>query len=88
MTRILSAKGSMRAQTVMWIWLLCQTGLFRPAFYDIFMTAQELAEGLDWEIDLIDFNQANTVFKTQIVGHSSCFWIDVLWKDNTLLCVV
>jgi predicted nucleotidyltransferase len=36
--------------------------------YDIFMTAQQLADKLHREVDLIDFHQASTVFQSQIVG--------------------
>lgn len=35
--------------------------------YDLFMIAQELAVKLDRDIDLIDLNQASTVFQAQIV---------------------
>lgn len=35
--------------------------------YKIFMVAQELASSLNCDIDLIDLNQASTVFQAQIV---------------------
>lgn len=38
-----------------------------PPPYDIFMTAQELADHLKREVDLVDFRQASTVFQTQII---------------------
>ncbi len=37
--------------------------------YDVFMVAQELSELLGREVDLVDFRQASTVFKAQIVGY-------------------
>ena len=36
--------------------------------YDLFVHAQELADVLGREVDLVDFRQASTVFKAQIVG--------------------
>lgn len=36
--------------------------------YELFMKAQELAEKLGREVDLVDFLKASTVFKAQIVG--------------------
>src|SRR5690554_618356 len=36
--------------------------------YDLFMLAQGLADMLKREVDLIDFKQASSVFKAQIVG--------------------
>lgn len=35
--------------------------------YDLFMMAQELAEKLEREVDLIDLSQASTVFQAQII---------------------
>jgi predicted nucleotidyltransferase len=35
--------------------------------YDIFMMSQELASKLNTDVDLIDFNHANTVFQAQII---------------------
>lgn len=35
--------------------------------YDLFMMAQELAEKVKREVDLIDLNQASTVFQAQII---------------------
>jgi predicted nucleotidyltransferase len=37
--------------------------------YDIFMIAQDLADQLKREVDLLDFNQASTVFQAQIVAN-------------------
>ena len=39
---------------------------FEP--YDLFIIAQELAAILDRDVDLIDLNEASTVFQAQIVG--------------------
>ncbi len=36
--------------------------------YDLYMSAQHLADKLQREVDLIDFRQASTVFQAQIVG--------------------
>ena len=36
--------------------------------YDIFMIAQEIADLIKREIDLIDLNKASTVFRAQVVG--------------------
>jgi predicted nucleotidyltransferase len=36
--------------------------------YEVFMRAQELAELLGRDVDLIDLNRASTVFKAQIIG--------------------
>lgn len=37
--------------------------------YELFMVAQEMAEILGREVDLIDFQKASTVFQAQIVGN-------------------
>jgi predicted nucleotidyltransferase len=37
--------------------------------YQIFMIAQQLASKLNFDVDLINLNEASTVFKSQIVGH-------------------
>jgi uncharacterized protein len=39
-----------------------------PDPYEIFMIAQELASKLQRDVDLIDLNQASTVFQAQIVS--------------------
>ncbi|MCX7904371.1 MAG: nucleotidyltransferase domain-containing protein [Caloramator sp.] len=36
--------------------------------YDIFMLAQELADILKRDVDLVDLNKASTVFKVQIIS--------------------
>ncbi|HEX3047776.1 MAG TPA: nucleotidyltransferase domain-containing protein [Bacillota bacterium] len=36
--------------------------------YEVFMRAQELAELLGRDVDLIDLNKASTVLKAQIIG--------------------
>jgi predicted nucleotidyltransferase len=40
--------------------------IFSP--YTLFIKAQELADKLGREVDLVDFQEASTVFKAQIVG--------------------
>ncbi|MDG5788874.1 nucleotidyltransferase domain-containing protein [Evansella sp. AB-P1] len=35
--------------------------------YELFMTSQELASKINRNVDLIDLNQANTVFQAQII---------------------
>jgi len=38
------------------------------AAYDIFLVAQQVAELVGREVDLVDFREASTVFQAQIVG--------------------
>ncbi|HEY0827595.1 MAG TPA: nucleotidyltransferase domain-containing protein [Bacilli bacterium] len=39
--------------------------------YELFMVAQEMAGVLGREVDLIDFQKANTVFQAQIIGNGA-----------------
>ncbi len=39
--------------------------------YDIFLVAQQVAELVGREVDLVDFREASTVFQAQIVGAGS-----------------
>lgn len=41
---------------------------FNLSQYDIFMLAQELADILKRDVDLVDLNKASTVFKVQIIS--------------------
>lgn len=42
--------------------------------YEIFMIAQELADILKREVDLIDLKNASTVFKAQVVGNGEVIY--------------
>ncbi|WP_094549324.1 type VII toxin-antitoxin system MntA family adenylyltransferase antitoxin [Petroclostridium xylanilyticum] len=42
--------------------------------YHVFMIAQELADTLGREVDLIDLNKASTVFKAQIVANGKVIY--------------
>src|SRR5690554_988804 len=61
-----AAKQQLRENSDIDIAFLSQTS-YSP--YEIFMKAQELADLLGRDVDLIDFRQASTVFKAQIVSH-------------------
>jgi len=60
-----AAKKTMRADSDVDLAFMAEK---TPSPYDIFMMAQQLAGDLGREVDLIDFNQASTVFKAQILG--------------------
>jgi len=60
-----AAKGRMREDSDIDIAFLSESKL---TSYDIFLAAQELADRLKSEVDLIDFQQASTIFKAQIVN--------------------
>jgi len=44
--------------------------------YQFFLIAQELAEALGREVDLIDLSQASTVFVAQVVGNSEILYCE------------
>lgn len=44
--------------------------------YEVFMAAQELADLLKKEVDLVDLARANTVFRAQVIGNGKVIWDD------------
>lgn len=60
-----AAKGTMRPDSDVDLAFMSET-TYSP--YDLFIIAQGLANLLDRDVDLIDFYQASSVFKAQIVG--------------------
>lgn len=60
-----AAKGKLRPDSDIDIAILTENS-YTP--YQLFMAAGDLADKLKREVDLIDFNQASTVLKAQIVG--------------------
>lgn len=60
-----AAKGKMGEESDIDIGFLSDNKI---SSYDIFMIAQELADQLDREVDLVDLNQASTVFQMQVVS--------------------
>jgi predicted nucleotidyltransferase len=60
-----TAKGTMRPDSDVDIAFMSEVSLLP---YELFMKAQELADMLGREVDLIDFKQASSVFKAQIIG--------------------
>jgi uncharacterized protein len=60
-----AAIGALRPDSDIDIAFLTDTKISK---YDIFMIAQELADQLGREVDLVDLASASTVFKAQIVG--------------------
>lgn len=59
------ANGELRADSDIDIAFLSDDDL---SAYEIFIIAQEIADILDRDVDLIDLKQASTVFKAQVVG--------------------
>ncbi len=60
-----AAKGTMRPDSDVDIAFMSDEACLP---YDLFMQAQGLADLLRREVDLIDFQQASSVFKAQIIG--------------------
>lgn len=60
-----AARGNMRADSDVDLAYMSEED-YAP--YDLFMIAQGLADYLGREVDLVDFRQASSVFKAQIVG--------------------
>lgn len=60
-----AANGTMRSDSDVDIAFMSDV-IFLP--YDLFMKAQELADILGREVDLIDFQQSSSVFKAQIIS--------------------
>ena len=56
--------------------------------YQLFLSAQKLADKLNKEVDLIDINQASTVFKTQIIQGNLIYNGDNYKKMNFELKVL
>jgi predicted nucleotidyltransferase len=46
--------------------------------YDVFLLAQELADIIKMEVDLIDLKNASTVFKAQIYSHGNVIYTNDL----------
>lgn len=59
------AYGELRADSDIDIAFLSDEDL---SAYEVFIVAQEIADILDRDVDLVDLKQASTVFKAQIVG--------------------
>jgi predicted nucleotidyltransferase len=60
-----AASGRMHAGSDIDIAFLCDQN---PSAYQVFMIAQELADILGRDVDLVNLQQASTVFQTQVVG--------------------
>jgi len=60
-----AAKENMRADSDIDLGFLSENKLDA---YEVFMIAQELADLLGREVDLVDLNQASTVFQVQVIS--------------------
>lgn len=66
-----AAKGTIRQDSDVDLAFLSDQ---KKGSYELFLMAQELAAILNREVDLVDLNQASTVFQAQIIGHGKVLY--------------
>jgi len=80
-----AAKGKMGEESDIDIGFLSDNKI---SSYDIFMIAQELADQLDREVDLVDLNQASTVLQMQVVSSGKVIYFNNDTRRNLFEMVV